>query len=144
MFQIKFISGELLNYDPEDISINEAIQSIYDIDDEIVLNWNGDEVCISLNYDIGESFSDILKMIDSLNSEETEYIMKWPSQTFWVTWNFKSINKSELQIEAFWNKTIKPIIRVNRYAFIKEWEKVVIKIKEDLKMQGYNIEELTI
>lgn len=142
MFKIKIESRGLLNRDLEDSSFSEAIQSIYDFNDNVIIVWNGEEIPISKKMDISDSWNDILNMIANLKKGIPNFKFEWPSQTFFAIWEIYSINDVDLKIKPIWSQKINSILCIKRETFIKEWEKVIRIIKQDLEKQGYKLEEL--
>jgi hypothetical protein len=142
MFKIKYKLESLNEKDKEDTTVNEAIQTVYTLNDKIILIWNNSEVSLSMKYDIGDSWIEILDMIKKLKSHETKFKMQWPSQSFWVLWEFLEISETELEIKANWHYEVDSFIQVNRAVFITEWEKLITKVNKDLKRQGYILENL--
>ena len=144
IFKLEFNKeSELLDFNSDDISYNCAIQSIYKLDEDVYIYWNNEKIEISLKYDIGDSWLDIIGMLKNLNNEDIKkFNMEWPSSSFFAYWEFTQIDKSNIKIETNWDyKTDKYIIVPRKY-FIEEWERLIEKIKKDLVNQGYDLKKL--
>jgi hypothetical protein len=142
MFEIKFNSYQLQNKNSEDTTFPEAIETIYDFGAKIFVNWNDIEIPISLKMDVSDSWMDIQSMVKSLNSDLCEFKMEWPSQSFFAVWEIVSLNNAEITVTPKWHDKPETELRVDRSLFTKEWEKVIIRIVQDIEKQGYNVDEL--
>jgi len=138
-FAIKFIEHTLNKKDENDLSMNDAIQTIYDYDEEIELTWGNEKVNLYVKGDVSVSWLDIIRMIENLGSRE-DFYMHWPSESFWVTWKF-IVNGDSFKIETIGSKNI-PMIEVSKKQFISEWDSFIAKINKDLIKQGYDLSKL--
>lgn len=83
--------------------MNEAFQAVYGWDENVILTWGDSEVSISMKSDISLSWRDIVYIMEDLKSDKKVFHMHWPSQGFWVYWEFTLINETEYKIKTDWS-----------------------------------------
>lgn len=146
--------NNLLPRDKEDITINEALQTIYPYTREssIYMYWNGYILELWLCAEISDIIKDILSLINSLKNEK-QFSINWGCNIFFGTWECLQY-KNTIKIKSNWNalrggnEILNQINKVSNEliididAFIKEWLKLLNQIKKDLEKTGYNKENL--
>jgi hypothetical protein len=134
--------------DPLDETIGDAIQTVFSSVEEVVLVWNGVRVGLSLKYDVGEMWRDILLMLKHLKAEEGQFTVHWPSNSFFVQWDF-TLNDEMLRIESHWMavsggsqslaelKHVDNVVEIDKQSFVSQWHKLLITIRDSLLAAGY-------
>jgi hypothetical protein len=101
-----------------------------------------------MKYDISDMWVDILQMLNNIHNGKDAFTIHWPSNSFFVQWDF-IIAKETLFIEAYWmtvsggNQSLlnlrktKRKIEVYINVFIKQWESLLLLIKDDMIKVGY-------
>lgn len=142
--------SHLLHRDENDTTVSEALQTIYPYTKEssVYMYWNGYILELWFCAEISDIFKDILQMVDSLKNKKAISI-SWGSNIFFGTWDC-SYCKQDVKIKATWTalrggyETLKQLNMVSNELiididlFLKEWLKLLMQIKEDLKKMGYS------
>ncbi|GEN78243.1 hypothetical protein [Chryseobacterium hagamense] len=154
MFEIKFnVTKKLGIIDNEDISVSEAIWSIYpNYDENVIITFGNYLIYLDKRGDIAGMYNDIIYMLKDLNENENEFQMSFLSSGFTVYWNFKK-EENLITITPKWisaglkdretNLFVQNVreanfpITVNTDVFISEWHKLLKNIKDDLLKVGY-------
>ena len=144
---------ELNAMDEEDLTINEALQTIYTYNKEssIYLKWNNYIIELNLAAQIADIYDDIIKMLELLINEKIrEFDIYWGSSSFMAQWHINKNNNENINIEAHWTAVtggkvtlkelnkVKNKIEINVNVFLREWLRLISLIKEDLIKAGYN------
>ena len=144
MFKLNILKTELLHQrDNKDSSASEAIETIYPhSENDVIFHWDDIQFKASLKFDISDSWSDILGLMQDLKSNKKEFKIQFPSQSFWHLWKFKEFEKSKYEIEAFWGFENTKKIKVEKSVIRSEITKLIESVEADLKKQNYQIENL--
>lgn len=137
---IKVSDNNLLK-DNDDETFEEAIQSIYDFDDCVVMNTGENSFSMCMK-DFGDIWHDVMKMISSLEKGERVIEMIWASQSFWGHWIIEdtdNILKISTKGYVFQKDGMDIIFFVKREEFLHEWKNVKNRIISDLINKGYDI-----
>lgn len=150
------IDVQLCKFDSEDQSIEEIIETIFLVEDDVTMCWNGFSISVSLKYDISNMWNDIEMMMDSLRRGVDEFSIHWPSSSFMARWNFKVKNELIL-ITAFWTEigvrddvlialrdTENQIITIPFDEYVDAWEDLQIFVVNCIEKAGYNLKELNL
>jgi hypothetical protein len=87
MFEILLNDNlKLGTFDPKDMTVSEAMFSIYDLENNIIIVWNDFSTSLNYKLDIGDSFSDIIQMLNSTKNKAKEFDVQFPSQSFFELW----------------------------------------------------------
>lgn len=145
MFSLKIIQPTTLNgLEIEDEFINEAIESVYSIGDDLIMEWDQYPIRLSMKYDIGDIWNDIIHMLNLIDMKTSVFTINWPSNSFFAQWNF-ILNEDTIMIESFWTsihggkRTLneinkrKGVIMVPKRTFIFHWYRLLIYVFEDIK-----------
>ncbi|MEJ5102671.1 hypothetical protein [Chryseobacterium sp. MYb328] len=154
MFKIEFkVTKKLGKIDIEDISVSEAIWSIYPNDDEnVIITFGNYLIHLDKRGDIAGMYNDIIRMLKCLNENNSEFLTSFLSSGFTVYWNFKK-EENSITITPTWFsaglkhretdlfvehvREVNFPITVTTDVFISEWHKFLKNIKEDLLKVGY-------
>lgn len=157
MFKIEFNKTKKLGkIDPEDLSVSEAIWSIYlNYDDYIIITFGDYLIHLDKRGDISVMYNDIIYMLKNLNENKTEFLTSFLSSGFTAYWNFKK-EENLITITPQWfavgleKKETKLFIENVREAnipitlsidvFMSEWHRLLESIKNDLLKTGYTEE----
>jgi hypothetical protein len=83
---------ELGAFDPEDITVSEAIYSAYNsLTDCLTIIWNDFSKEIGYKTDVSDSFNDIIKMLNNIKEGKEYFVMEFPSQSFFELWKCRII-----------------------------------------------------
>jgi len=153
MFKIEFnVTKKLGIVDNEDISVSEAIWSIYpNYDENVTITFGNYLIHLDKKGDLSVIYNDVILMLKKLNEIE-EFETSFLSSGFTAYWNFKK-GKNSITISPKWisaglenretNLFIQNVreanfsIIVNTEVFISEWHKLLKSIKDDLLTVGY-------
>lgn len=151
MFSIEVLDDFVLGEkDEEDISVSEAIESIYvEYTHDIVLNWNEHITRLDRKGDISEMYNDIIRMLNALTDRNKKsFSVSFLSSTFTAIWDFV-IDANMLNIKAKWI-TVSFLddssgdsdnlysLNIPIDIFISEWNKLLLILRNDLVKCGYN------
>lgn len=158
MFNIKIVRNIIPSIqDDEDISVVEAVQTIYKNEDSWIaeMNWNG--YIIPLFGDtIAYLYKDILSIINCIESNKEIFEKSFLDASFTARWEC-SINNNIIHIKAFWfdlspaaneNQEIKDInsvsniLAMDKNKFIDELNILIDKVNRDLLSAGYDKSKL--
>jgi hypothetical protein len=150
MFQIKILEKEVcLSRDFDDLTIGEALETIYPNHSIFIILWNEIEIELSYGYDMSMIIRDIKQMFDCFNNIKSEGDFKifWGSSSFMTQWNF-IVKGDVLTLTSYWTDVkgdldklrdpINKIILLNKGDFIAEWKMLLKVVMEDLESVGYN------
>lgn len=138
----------LKNYDEDDETIAEALQSIFPHDTEMAfLKWNYIYIPLSYKYDISIIAVDFINLYEFLHDSRKEYlVINWPSSTFVSKWeifkdghNLKIVSKWEEvlgEVSGLLNSDNILLIKTNELYL--ELEKILLFLKKSLEINGYN------
>ncbi len=140
MFRIRIQkNGNLNTRDEESTSANDAIETIYNFEDEVFFEFGDVEFIALLSGDISDSWLDILGLIEDLKSDSKNIKMQFPSQSFWHYWELNEIENNVWEIEAFLSHDKKKKITINKEIFQAEFQKLIDVVESDLINQGYDL-----
>ena len=144
---------ELSIYDPEDETLDEAIETVYPLQTESAfIVWEHVFIPLSYKYDISVMLSDILKILEALmTSSEGEHIVHWPTNTFAAVWRMHWKNE-HMTIHAEWRELVggletllnshnKPLT-LNKHNFLCEWKQILCNVMNALTGAGYTEQNL--
>lgn len=142
MFEIQIeTTGKLNQKDLNDISALDAIETIYNYPEDIVVfKFGALTFSAFLSIDISDSWFDILGLMRNLENDKTNFDLQFPSQTFWHYWTFKTVDQDYWEIEAHWSTDNRHKITVAKSILQKEWQTLITKVESDLKKQHYQLE----
>ncbi len=150
MFNIKFKkSKEIAEPDLEDTTYSEAIETIYSINDKLIIIWKGVDIILSFKYDLSDIWNDIIKSISNIENDFVESLtFEFPSQTFFGSLSI--VKKNEyLLINAKWDRVnggeeklekLKAVgldMKIKKEYFLNEWIGLVNEVECDIKKSGY-------
>lgn len=152
MFEIQITTPtKLAMIDPEDINVNEALQTIYSIDDNFTIFLGTYKKTGSLKGNFSEIWNEAVEMLIKLKyHNHTRHILEFPSQGYFGGWEI-IVHEYTIEVIASWtpdevdykNNVIPyPSVFVDKTLFFKEWEKAITLTCKDLINQGYNLIEL--
>ncbi len=148
MFKIEIPASLFLiekrELDIEDDTVGYAIETLFAVDEKILMYWNGFEIPLSMKYDISDIWRDIIIMIRTIKENKKEnFRIHWPSCTFFSTWCF-TVDNNLLKIEAYWTdvglskedlyklRAANTPIIIDKLIFLSEWYKIIIFVKNTL------------
>ncbi|MGG5508268.1 MULTISPECIES: hypothetical protein [unclassified Myroides] len=135
-------SRKLKERDIADLTLSEALFTIYDLDNNLILIWNDARITLNYKLDIGDSILDIFQMIDDIINKKEEFKTQFPSQSFFELWICEIIdNNIHIKWDGFkenYNNNIDDIIVLDVSLFVKVWMKLLQQLKSDLLEKGYN------
>lgn len=155
MFKILTSKPVSLNpIDDEDLTIKEALQTIYPYTKEsaLYIYWNGYILELWFCAEISDIFKDIMKMLDSLLDKES-FEIHWGSNIFFGIWSFTIVDSS-IKINSTWTdlrggkeildqvKKVSNTLIIDKKTFINEWINLLEQLKNDLINTGYNNENI--
>jgi hypothetical protein len=143
----------LHEFDPEDESIFDAIQTVFPIlTEEAFMIWDRIHIPLGYKYTISFLIQDILLMLEQLMRDVSgELEIHWPSNDFSVIWRMRWDN-CHLEIRAEWNAVVgftesllasRPMLKIDKSVFICEWKQILGKALKALRDAGYREEHLT-
>ncbi|MET3035877.1 hypothetical protein ABXT08_07245 [Chryseobacterium sp. NRRL B-14859] len=138
--------------DFEDITVSEAISTIYNYSKDFIIfiNWNGFKLPID-GVGFSQIYNDIIIMLEELE-EGCDFSVNFLDSGFTAIWKFTTKGHF-IDVEAEWvdiasygyEKTtieelekVSNVITVNKREFIKEWNSLLKIIKDDLINAGYD------
>ena len=143
-------ANHFLPRDEQDVTISEALQTIYPYTKEasVYMYWNGYILELYFCAEISDLIQDIFFLINSLGDKK-QFRVNWGSNIFFGTWDCLSDGKyikikSDLQALRGGSETLKQLSHVSNEVtiqidtFTKEWLKLLKQIKKDLERNGYN------
>jgi len=143
--------------DVEDTTLSEAIESIYDNYKDFVFRVSLDnnvKILLDFKGDLSSIINDIIKLHQKTLLSERQFMITFLSSSFTATWYVS--NTDWVTISPKWTTAIfekdgnkietpnysnyeDPIV-TKTHLFIREWEKLLIEVREDLKRAGYGKE----
>ena len=140
--------------DNSDDTVGYAIETLFSVEDDIYINWNGFKIPLSLKYDVSDIWNDVILMVKNIiKGTEKEFTIHFPSSTFFAAWVF-SVDSDILTIKAYWttvNLEKEDLLRlrennmplvIDKKEFLEEWYKILIPMKRVILMSNYNIKKL--
>ena len=79
MFKAEFKKDKLNSFDGNDVTMNEAIQTIYSFEEDLTLYFEGKKTTLSMKYDVGDSWPDIINMMNDLKEDKDFFYIHWAS-----------------------------------------------------------------
>lgn len=144
----------LYHRDEQDVTINEALQTIYPYTKEasVYMYWNGYILELYYCAEISDIIQDVFFLVTSLGDKK-QFRVNWGSNIFFGTWdcfcNEKEIKIiSDLQALRGGSKTLEQLncvakeLTIQIDVFTKEWLNLLRQIKKDLERSGYNASNL--
>lgn len=139
-------------YDENDNKLMEAIETVFPMMTEnAIMVWNYICIPLSYKYDISYMINDIIIILNNLMTKRDGVITNaWLPDTFYSKWIIKW-EEDIIEINASWQNVVgdiienlnrEPNIKMNKWDFINEWERVFFNIKIALNNCGYNEENL--
>lgn len=148
MFNIRTKDGIVYKTkDMEDCSVSEALETIYENYPGAVaeLEWNNCVIPL-LGHSIGSIYNSITHLLSCMKDGIMNGTENFLDNTFTAKWKFQIKNDS-ITIESYWLDVIctkdylngeVSVISCKKDDFINEWNKLLLNIKKDLVINGYN------
>jgi hypothetical protein len=137
--------------DRDDNNINEAIQSIFPMENEdCIIIWNNLFIPVSYKYDISFMINDIIKIVNFIKEGEGLLEINWASNTFAASWKIGCTSQS-IKIESTWDcvggmsedlLNENSTLEVEKEVFVKRWKALLFFVKGKLAKAGYNSNNL--
>lgn len=143
------------NADIEDITVSEAISTIYNYSTDFLISINWNRIIILLDgVSFSQIYNDAVLMLELIKSPEKEFSINFLDSNFTAKWNFTKEN-STLNIHAEWydiasfdgtNISVEKLNDLCNFleedieCFINTWDSLLKEIKIDLLNAGYNNE----
>jgi hypothetical protein len=138
--------------DEEDESLCDALQTIFPMDTEdAYMVWNWIHVPLGYKYTFSFMVEDVLMILEQLMKHESgELTNCWPVQELRADWHMKWQGDT-VEIRAQWETApgfteellrARPMLIMNKGAFISEWKQVLGVILEALTQAGYHETQL--
>lgn len=155
MFSLKIIRPKIIEKkDSEDITISEAIETIYSkVGQVVIISWNGINIPV-FGSSIGSLIYNIVSMIKLIKLNRNEFTENFLDPSFTATWSFRK-RERYIEIKATWfaipylpDENVKlselqrapNLVVVNQKEFVAMWIDLLRLIKTDLETVGYNSE----
>ncbi len=153
MFKFQISNPQVLdNYDSEDTTMGDAIQSIFPLDTEYAfLIWN--HICIPLcyKYDLSEIIKDLIRVVSFAKDGNKDHMeLHFGSNTFFSTWDL-SKEAGKVTIKASWESVLGRLegllnehneLTINIEDMSHEIKRMLTFLKEKLEHVGYNADNL--
>lgn len=137
--------------DENDNNLNDAIQSIFPLDNEYCfVIWNYIFIPVSYKYDISFMINDIIRILSFLKNGDGSLEIHWASDTFASVWKIECSSQM-IKIESEWNSVDgilegilneNSFLEVEKQIFVQRWKALLLFVKSKLEKAGYNSSNL--
>lgn len=137
--------------DRGDENINEAIQSIFPMENEYCfIVWSHIFIPVSYKYDISFMINDIIHILNFIKKGDGSLEIHWPSNTFCSIWKIECASQT-IKIESTWDCVLGRLegllnenstLEVEKSVFVERLVALVLFIKSKLEKAGYNSNNL--
>ena len=152
MFDIQISNPTAIEIrDRDDNNINEAIQSIFPMENEdCIIIWNNLFIPVSYKYDISFMINDIIKIVKFIKDGEGSLEINWASNTFASSWKIACTSQT-IKIESTWDSVWGRLedllnenstLEVEKSVFVERLVALVLFVKSKLEKAGYNSNNL--
>jgi hypothetical protein len=130
--------------DESDTTLNDAMQTVFPLDERAFLEWNGLTMPLSYKYDLSVMLEDIVDIVLAVERTESGLLqVDWPSSGFPFHWTIKW-DASEVEVHAHprdepgaVDLTGRERVRVGRGIFVGAWQALLKTILSCLEGAGY-------
>jgi len=142
-----------VEYDPEDQSLNEAVETVFPMRTECaLLVWNNCFVALSYKYDVSAILGDVIGLLEAITEQASgDMEIHWPSNTFSARWMIEWFDRTT-RIESEWIRVVgvpETVLNESRSVtmakedFVAEWREMMLRVVSALRCSGYTEENFS-